>query len=89
MPSPVDTLQAIALAGSLLVVLGFAVGTLYVLAVRVRDECDLHDVTVHAQELRLKQIRRQLMLDDDSDVVVADADQAAGSPDVAVVAEAA
>jgi len=85
----VETLHAIALAGSLLAVLGLAVGTLYVLSVRVRDECDLHDVTVRAQELRLKQIRRQLMLDDDSDVVVAGADPAAGSPDIEVVADAA
>jgi len=66
----VEIVQSIAIAGSVLAVGGLAVGSLYVLAVRVRDECDLHDVVVRAQELRLKQVRRQLLLDEDSDVIM-------------------
>jgi hypothetical protein len=52
-----------------------AVGVLYVLAVRVRDECELHDLVVEAHTLRLKQVRRMAMLgDDEADVEIIEAE---------------
>jgi|GEM_PF-4197854 len=42
-----------------------ALGVLYVLAIKVRDECELHDLIVEAHTLRLRQVRRLAMLTDD------------------------
>jgi hypothetical protein len=62
------------------------IGTLYVLAVRVRDECELHDLIVEAHTLRLKQARRLSMLcDDEGDVEIVDVEPAG---EIAPAAEA-
>ncbi len=59
-------------------------GSLYVLAVRVRDACALHDLAVECQTMRLNHARRLAMLrgkkQDDPD---------ADLPDVEILGEAA
>ena len=47
-----------------------AIGTLYVLAVRVRDETALHDLVVRSHHLRLEQARKLAMLGRGSDVMI-------------------
>jgi hypothetical protein len=60
-----DTLQLWLILAMVGAGAALALGVLFVLAVKVRDECDLHDLIVEAHKLRLKQARRIAMLSDD------------------------
>lgn len=67
-----------------------AVGVLYVLAARVRTECDLHDLRLIARQKRREQMRRLALLGHGGDLAeVSDAGDSSGEWDVEIVEDAA
>ena len=57
-----DAISPLLLAGLIAATALMTLGVLYILALRVRNECELHDLTVSAHALRQEQARRLELL---------------------------